>query len=222
MKKLIMVVVLLLGLACAGGGYYIFYLKPQQEAELLAQQETPTEMPEPSIEDRKPVKETKPPVTDYYVSPQRLGVREKPDKDAFIESVLYRGDKLHVFEKKDGWGRVSRYYVYEEGGEEVAEWVPLDALLEVPPTISKEERMETVSSYIEKSDDFKRYFDVFVAKTDQLLKEKTCRPSDFEETKGWMRSVTFKDRDVYFVYCGGLKQANKVYLDVGSGEIFYR
>ncbi|NOH62537.1 hypothetical protein F0265_11490 [Vibrio sp. RE88] len=217
-----MVVLLLLGIACAGGGYYIFYLKPQQDAAAAAalMEENKEPPPAPMKEEAPPP--PKPEVTDFYVSPPKLGIREYPRYDAFVESVAYRGDKLHILEKKDGWGRISPYYVYEEGGEEVAEWVPMEALLEVAPTITKEERVETVSSYIEKSDDFKQYFEMFVKKTDQLLKEKTCEPEDFEETSGWVRSLTFEERDVYFVYCGGLKQANKIYLDVQTGEIFYR
>ncbi|WP_171748984.1 hypothetical protein [Vibrio sp. RE88] len=222
MKKILMVVLLLLGIACAGGGYYIFYLKPQQDAAAAAalMEENKEPPPAPMKEEAPPP--PKPEVTDFYVSPPKLGIREYPRYDAFVESVAYRGDKLHILEKKDGWGRISPYYVYEEGGEEVAEWVPMEALLEVAPTITKEERVETVSSYIEKSDDFKQYFEMFVKKTDQLLKEKTCEPEDFEETSGWVRSLTFEERDVYFVYCGGLKQANKIYLDVQTGEIFYR
>ncbi|KFI12615.1 MULTISPECIES: hypothetical protein [Vibrio] len=222
MKKILMVVLLLLGIACAGGGYYIFYLKPQQDAAAAAalMEENKEPPPEPVKEEVPPP--PKPEVTDFYVSPPKLGIREYPRYDAFVESVAYRGDKLHILEKKDGWGRISPYYVYEEGGEEVAEWVPMEALLEVAPTITKEERVETVSSYIEKSDDFKQHFEMFVKKTDQLLKEKTCEPEDFEETSGWVRSLTFEQRDVYFVYCGGLKQANKIYLDAQTGEIFYR
>ncbi|MCG9595878.1 hypothetical protein L1D15_03985 [Vibrio sp. Isolate25] len=222
MKKIIMVVLLLLGIACAGGGYYIFYLKPQQDAEAAAaMMEANKEPPPPPVKEEK-APPPKPEVTDFYVSPAKLGVREYPQYEAFVESVVYRGDKLHILEKKNGWGRISPYYVYEEGGEEVAEWVPMEALLEVAPTITKEERVETVSSYIEESDDFKLHFEMFVQKTDQLLKEKTCVPEDFEETSGWIRSLTFEQRDVYFVYCGGIKQANKVYLDVQTGEIFYR
>ncbi len=221
MKKIVTIVLLLLGLACAGGGYYMFYWKPQQELE-----NTPEEVEEvappvvPTVE-KKPEPEPKP-KTDYYVNVERLGVREHPDYDAFVESVLYKGDKLHILEKKDGWGRISVYYVYEEGGEQVAEWVPMERLLEVPPTVTKQERIETISRYIESSDDFKEHFEAFISKTDELLKEKTCTPEDFEETQGWMRSITFKERDVYFVYCGGLKQANKIYLDVQTGEIFFR
>lgn len=223
MKKIVMVVLLLVGVACAGAGYYIFYLKPQQEAELASQMTEEEEVVQPlNIIEEEEEEAPKPPVTDYYVSPERLGVREHPNHDAFIESVVYRGDKLHILEKKEGWGRISAYYVYEDGGPEVAEWVPMEALLEVAPIITKDERRETVSRYIENSDDFKQHFEMFVKKTDQLLKEKTCTPEDFEETKGWVRSLMFKERDVYFVYCGGLKQANKIYLDVQSGELFYR
>lgn len=221
MKKIIMVLLLLVGIACAGGGYYIFYYKPQQDALALAAQESEPEAPKPVAKKAPPEPEPEP-ITDYYVNPAKLGVREQPDEQAFIESVVYRGDKLHVLEKKDGWGRISPYYVYEEGGPEVAEWVPMEALLEVAPTITREERIETVSGYIENSDDFKTFFDRFIQSTDSLLKEGTCSPEDFEELGGWVRSVTFSSDDIYFVYCGGLKQANKIYLNAQTGEIFYR
>ncbi len=217
-----MILLLMVGIACAGGGYYIFYYKPQQDALASANAEEEEVVEESTPVEEEEVAPPKPEVTDYYVSPPKLGVRETPNHDAFIESVVYRGDKLHILEKRDGWGRISPYYVYEEGGPEVAEWVPMNALLEVAPTITKEERIETVSAYIEKSDDFKQYFERYIETTDRLLKEKTCSPEDFEELGGWVRSLRYKDRDVYFVYCGGLKQANKIYLDVQTGEIFYR
>ncbi|GAK82497.1 SH3 domain protein [Vibrio ponticus] len=185
MKKILMVILLLVGIALAGGGYYMFYLKPEQDAAAreAANQEAIT-LPRPA----EPATPTPPPMpekTDYYVSPEKLGVREHPDRSAFIESILYRGDKVYVLEKRDGWGRISPYYVYNEGEEEVAEWIPMDQLLEVPPTITKAERIKTISSYIEGSDDFKQYFDVFIATTDDLIKEGICLPPDFEELKGW-------------------------------------
>ncbi|WP_232055199.1 hypothetical protein [Vibrio taketomensis] len=220
MKKIMMVGLLLLGIALAAGGYYVFYFKPAQEVS--AHNTTNAEAPvKTNVPVSPPIPKPIPDVTDYYVSPAKLGVREHPEKDAFIESVLYRGDKVYVLEKRDGWGRISPYYVYHEGEEEVAEWVPMDALLEVPPTITKQQRIETISSYIEGSDDFKQYFDVFIATTDDLIREGICMPPDFEELKGWIKSVKY-DQDVYFVYCGGLKQANKIYLNVQTGKIFYR
>ena len=116
MKKILMFVVLLLGLACAGGGYYIFYFKPQQDAEAAAERERNKKPSKPIIGKQKEHRHPKKEVTDYYVSPPKLGVREAPRYDAFVESVVYRGEKLHILEKKNGWGRISRYYVYEEGG----------------------------------------------------------------------------------------------------------
>lgn len=220
MKKILMVILLLVGIALAGGGYYMFYLKPEQDAAKLAEQQIP-----PPVEQSQPEPTPIPiPVaekTDYYVSPEKLGVREMPDKSAFIESILYRGDKVHILEKRNGWGRISPFYVYNEGGPEIAEWIPMDALLEVPPTITKQERIKTISSYVEGSDDFKLYFDVFIKTTDDLIKEGICLPPDFEELKGWVKSVKY-EQDVYFVYCGGLKQANKIYLNIQTGNIFYK
>ncbi|MGF1910810.1 hypothetical protein L4C38_15335 [Vibrio kasasachensis] len=220
MKKILMVILLLVGIGLAGGGYYMFYLKPEQDAAKLALQKPtppielgqsePTPLPTPIVEK-----------TDYYVSPEKLGVREMPDKSAFIESILYRGDKVHILEKRDGWGRISPYYVYNEGDPEVAEWIPMEALLEVPPTITRKERIKTISSYVEDSDDFKLHFDVFIQTTDDLIEEGICLPPDFEELKGWVKSVKY-EQDVYFVYCGGLKLANKIYLNVQTGKIFYK
>ncbi|MBA5760783.1 hypothetical protein H2O73_00375 [Vibrio sp. 404] len=215
-----MVILLLVGIALAGGGYYMFYLKPEQDAAKLAEQQTPLPV-EQSQPEPMPIPTPVAEKTDYYVSPEKLGVREMPDKSAFIESILYRGDKVHILEKRDGWGRISPFYVYNEGGPEVAEWIPMDALLEVPPTITKQERIKTISSYVEGSDDFKQYFDVFIQTTDDLIKEGICLPPDFEELKGWVKSVKY-EQDVYFVYCGGLKQANKIYLNVQTGNIFYK
>lgn len=220
MKKGLMFILLLLGLACAGGGVYIFYLKPQMDAEKAAMEQV--EEPAPIVQEveMEPLVEEKPPVTEFYVNPPQLGIREYPDYDAFVDSVIYQGDKVFILEERDGWGRISPYYVYEEGGEEVAEWLPMEALVEEPPVVSKEERNEILTAFIENSDDFKEHQEMFLAKTDELLKEGTCKPFDFEELGGWVRSVRFGE-DVYFVYCGGLNQANKIYLNIQTGKIFY-
>ncbi len=225
MKKIIMLVLFLLGIGGAAAGYYLFVMKPEREAREAANQaELERLKPKPALA----VNQDTPPapaadeVTDYYVNPEKLAVRNQPNAQGFIESFVYRGDKLHILEKKEGWGRVTPYYVYEEGGEEIADWVPMDALLEVPPTITRQERLETVSKYVEKSDDFKDFFEMFTQKADQLLKDGSCTPEDFEELGGWVRSNRFDGRDVYFVYCGGMKQQNKIYLDVQTGKIFYR
>ncbi|MBF4426850.1 SH3 domain-containing protein, partial [Vibrio anguillarum] len=52
----------------------------------------------------------KPLVNDLYVDLARLGVREKPDAQAFVERVLYRGDKVKILERKAGFGRITDYF----------------------------------------------------------------------------------------------------------------
>ncbi|MCK6265704.1 hypothetical protein KP803_20815 [Vibrio sp. ZSDE26] len=216
-----MVLLLVLGLAGAGAGFYLFYWLPMQEANempsMMEEEEDIAEVSDPEQAIAMPKV-----VTEYYVNTPTLGVRERPDYEAFIESVLYRGDDVTILEERDGWGRISVYYVYEEGGEEVAEWIPMEALVEDAPVITKQERHDTLMAYINKSDDFKIHEVMFLSKTDELLNSDTCTPLDFEELGGWVRSIRYSERDVYFVYCGGMKQADKIYLDVNSGEIFYK
>ncbi|MFA0415082.1 SH3 domain-containing protein [Vibrio renipiscarius] len=221
MKKLLMVILLLVGVALAGGGYYVFYYKPAEDAaKQAALNAVPTIVPvETTLTPPTPEPIIEP--TDYYVSPAKLNVHEAPSKSAFIETQLYRGDKVNVLEKQNGWARISPYYTYKEGESEVGEWIPMDVLLEVPPTITHEEHVKTISSYVEGSDDFKQHFDVFIQTTDELIQEGICLPPDFEELKGWVRSLRY-EQDVYFVYCGGLAQANKIYLNVQTETIFYQ
>ncbi len=216
-----MVLFLILGIGGAAAGYYLFYYKPQQDLLNMANQnQEPANTEEKKIE--QPIAEVKPEVLDYYVDAEKLGIREAATREAFVERYLYKGDAVHLLEKKNGWGRVSAYFVYEQGGPEVAEWIPLDGLVEDAPVITPEERRKTVTGYIEGSDDFLEFEEMFLNTADQLLKDGTCSPVDFEELGGWVKSTKYTDRDVYFVYCGGLKLADKIYLDVRTGEVFYQ
>ncbi|MCL9780836.1 hypothetical protein M9194_05200 [Vibrio sp. S4M6] len=220
MKKLVMVLLLVLGLACAGGGYYIFVLKPELDA---AKQKKPKKVEEPKGEEPKVEKKAPPPppITDFFVSPAQLGIRNAPSYDAFINDHMYRGDKVKILERKGDWGRISRYYVYAEGGKEEADWLPMAGLSPTALVVSEKERMATLTAFIGESDNFKEHDKAFLKATDMLLKQDKCRPSDFQETEGWVKSVKYKDREVYFVYCGGLNLSNKIYLDVQTGETFH-
>lgn len=221
MKKLIMVVMLLAGIGLAGGGYYMFFIKPQQDAELAKKnKKKPPEVEEKTVQEAPEKAPPAPEITEFYVSPQSVGVRNGPSYDAFINDRMYRGEKLKILEKKDGWGRISRYYVYKHGGNEEADWVPMAALITSPPVVSKEERQKTLMSFIGQSDDFKLHESMFLKQTDKLLKSGQCRPHDFQELRGWVRSIRYRDREVYFVYCGGIDQNNKIYLDVKTGKTF--
>lgn len=220
MKKLLMVVFLLLGVAGAGAGYYLFYYKPQQD---LANQAAAVEDKADEKEEEKPqsIADLKPENMEFYVDVEKLGIREAASLDAFVQRYLYKGEKVRLLEKKNGWGRVSAYFVYEQGGPEIAEWIPLDGLVEQAPVITVEERKKTIQGYIAASDDLVQFEDIFLTTTDKLLKDGSCSPVDFEELGGWVKSTKYADRDVYFIYCGGLKLADKIYLDVRTGEVFY-
>lgn len=215
-----MVVFLLLGVAGAGAGYYLFYYKPQQD---LANQAAAVEDKADEKEEEKPqsIADLKPENMEFYVDIEKLGIREAASLDAFVQRYLYKGEKVRLLEKKNGWGRVSAYFVYEQGGPEIAEWIPLDGLVEQAPVITVEERKKTIQGYIAASDDLLQFEDMFLTTTDKLLNDGSCSPVDFEELGGWVKSTKYADRDVYFIYCGGLKLADKIYLDVRTGEVFY-
>ncbi|OQQ02878.1 hypothetical protein BK412_13785 [Vibrio campbellii] len=222
MKKALIALVILLLFGGAGAGYYFFFM---QKEEPVAEQKQEPEKPNELAEKPKPIMDLEAPapeITEYYVIERRIDVYNKPEHQALVVDSLYKGEKVSVLEKVDGWFRLSDYIVYEEGGEETAEWVDSKGLSDAEPVIKEHERLEILDGYLQKSDDLKTHLDMFRNKTQQLLDDETCDPSDFEELGGWVRSVTYKTRNVYFIYCGGLEQENKIYLDVDKGEIFYR
>lgn len=222
MKKALIALAILLLLGGAGAGYYFFFM---QNDEPVVEQKPEPEQPSEPEEKPKPIMDLEAPapeITEYYVTERRINVYNKPERQALIVDSLYKGEKVSVLEKADGWFRLSDYIVYEEGGEETAEWVDSKGLSDAEPVIKEQERLEILDGYLQKSDDLKTHLDMFRNKTQQLLDDETCDPSDFEELGGWVRSVTYKKRNVYFIYCGGLEQENKIYLDVDKGEIFYR
>ena len=222
MKKALIALVILLLFGGAGAGYYFFFM---QKEEPVAEQKQEPEKPNEPAEKPKPIMDLEAPapeITEYYVIERRIDVYNKPEHQALVVDSLYKGEKVSVLEKADGWFRLSDYIVYEEGGEETAEWVDSKGLSDAEPVIKEHERLEILDGYLQKSDDLKTHLDMFRNKTQQLLDDETCDPSDFEELGGWVRSVTYKKRNVYFIYCGGLEQENKIYLDVNKGEIFYR
>ncbi|EEZ85815.1 conserved hypothetical protein [Vibrio harveyi 1DA3] len=222
MKKALIALAILFLLGGAGAGYYFFFM---QKDEPVVEQKPEPEQPSEPEEKPKPIMDLEAPapeITEYYVTERRINVYNKPEHQALIVDTLYKGEKVSVLEKADGWFRLSDYIVYEEGGEETAEWVDSKGLSDAEPVIKEQERLEILDGYLQKSDDLKTHLDMFRNKTQQLLDDETCDPSDFEELGGWVRSVTYKKRNVYFIYCGGLEQENKIYLDVDKGEIFYR
>ncbi len=222
MKKALIAIIVMLLLGGVGAGIYFFFVPNDQQEQVL---EEASPEPQAQEETPKPIMDLEalpPEVTEYYVIDRQLSVYNKPNHNALVVDTLYKGEKVAVLEKTSGWYRISDYLVYKEGGEETAEWLEANGLSDAEPVIQEQERLEILDGYLQKSDDLVVHLDMFRNKTQKLLDDKTCDPNDFEELGGWIRSVTYKGRNVYFVYCGGLEQVNKIYLDVDSGEIFYR
>lgn len=222
MKKALIVMMAVLLLGGAGFGYYFFFMQKDQPEPT-----TEASSPEAQVKEEasKPVMDLEsvpPETTEYYVIERQVSVYNKPDHNALVVDTIYKGEKVVVLEKSNGWYRISDYLVYEDGGEETAEWLDAKGLSDAEPVIKEQERLEILDGYLQKSDDLKDNLEIFRNKTQLLLDDNTCEPEDFTELGGWVRSVTYKQRNVYFIYCGGLEQENKIYLDVDSGEIFYR
>lgn len=226
MKKLLMLLLLILGIGAAGAGYYIFYYMPNHGdvfgiGRFLGEKpQTPPAEPESNTPTPVTAPEEKKEIMDYYVSVATLPIRSEPNQDAFVEERLHRGDQVNLLEKTDGWGRITEYFVYVQDQPATAKWIPLDGLVIEKPVITPQQRKETVLGYINRSDDLGKYEATFFNTTNELLISNQCKPKDFEETYGWVRAVSFQDRDVYFVYCGGLDRLHKIYLDASNGQIF--
>ena len=220
MKKALIALLVLLILGGGGAAYYFFVMKkdspPADKTE-----ESVEEVAQPEA-DLKPIMELKPEPeqTEFYVLDRKLEVVEQPEVDGLITDYLYKGEKVEVLEKQGEWARISDYIVLKEGGPQTAEWVSMSGLSNDEVIISEKESIEILDSYLVKSDDLKIHKEKFRNAVAELISDGECDPSDFEELGGWVKSVKYSDRDVYFIYCGGLSLENKIYLDVNTNETF--
>eukprot|EP01029_Cantina_marsupialis_P031563 TRINITY_DN9141_c0_g3_i1.p1 TRINITY_DN9141_c0_g3~~TRINITY_DN9141_c0_g3_i1.p1 ORF type:complete len:224 (-),score=20.19 TRINITY_DN9141_c0_g3_i1:26-697(-) len=221
MKKALIALFVLLILGGGGAAYYFFIMK-KDPTPLEKVEEPVAETIEQPISELKPVMELQPEPeqTEFYVLDRKLEVVEQPEIDGLITDYLYKGEKVEVLEKQGDWARISDYIVLKEGGPEIAEWVAMSGLSNDEVVISDKENKEILDSYLVKSDDLKLYQEKFRNSVAKLISEGECEPSDFEELGGWVKSVRYSERDVYFIYCGGLSLENKIYLDVNTNEIF--
>lgn len=222
MKKALIALFVLLILGGGGAAYYFFIMKKDPTPPEKVEEPVVVETMEQPKSELKPIMELQPDPeqTEFYVLDRKLKVVEQPEIDGLITDYLYKGEKVEVLEKQGDWARISDYIVLKEGGPQTAEWVSMSGLSNDEVVISDKENKEILDSYLVKSDDLKLYQEKFRNSVAKLMSEGECEPSDFEELGGWVKSVRYSDRDVYFIYCGGLSLENKIYLDVNTNEIF--
>ncbi len=220
MKKALIALLVLLILG--GGAAYYFLVMNKDPIPPEKMEEPAAEVAQQSDSDLAPIMDLQPEPeqTEFYVLDRKLEVVEQPEIDGLITDYLYKGEKVEVLEKQGEWARISDYIVLKEGGPQTAEWVSMSGLSNDEVIISEKESIEILDSYLVKSDDLKLHKETFRNTVAELISDGGCDPSDFEELGGWVKSVKYSDRDVYFIYCGGLSLENKIYLDVNTNEIF--
>ena len=156
-----------------------------------------------------------------YVISEDLNVRLSPSKYGKKTSVLLKSQRVDVYEIKDGWARITKYYDgYSEGvNGRVARWVFAKSLSNIKPKKKVIKSNSPVAKVLEDSDDYEKYHASFISASEQLINNGTCTITDFKDQGGWARSTT-RGKGVYFTYCGGMKLSNKVHVNVITGKVF--
>lgn len=153
---------------------------------------------------------------------------------------MYR-EQAVVHEKKGGWGRVSKYYdasckngisEYVDSGNarcstangitngKFAEWVSLDYLAANRPP-DPGAGAAGFEKLVSGSDDYRKYKSAFVKAAQNLIAAGRCTADDFKQMGGWVKSTTtYRNKPVYFTYCGGMTLSNRIYLNAATGDIF--
>jgi hypothetical protein len=175
-----------------------------------------------------------------WVKTDRAIRRTFPSDKAPSVGMLFYREGATPIETKGGWTRVTKYYAaacengqnrYVKRGDKActaangyrpdgtfAEWVRSDQLVAERPRDPAADAKED-EKLVAQSDDFKQYHHEFAVAARKLIGQGRCTESDFTEQGGWVKSVTeHANEPVYFAYCGGMTSANKVYLNVTTGQ----
>jgi hypothetical protein len=144
-----------------------------------------------------------------------------------------------VYEEREGWARISKYYdaackngksEYVDSGDDtcdgangiedgrVAEWVSSRHLTDNRPA---DPATGATGDYalVAQSDDYRIYKDVFARAASELIDSGKCTRADFEEMGGWIKSINHRDKPIYFTYCGGMRIEHRIYLNAFTGRV---
>jgi hypothetical protein len=177
--------------------------------------------------------------SEAWVTVDHLNQRTCPNERCGTVGQLPFRQKVTVYEERSGWSRISRYYdaackdeksEYVDTGNasckpsngieagRLAEWVSSNHLSTSQPA---DPAAGATGDYtlIRGSDDYRIYKDVFAKAAVRLIESGQCTRADFEEMGGWTQSTNHRGRPIYFMYCGGLRRENRIYLDASTGEV---
>jgi hypothetical protein len=160
------------------------------------------------------------------------------DRCGVVGRLVFR-EAAEPLERKSGWVRTTKYYDAAcEGGEsqyvktgnractsangitdgKFAEWVREDQLSKTRPP-DPAEKATAEERLVKDSSDFNLYHAQFAKLAAMLIAERGCSESDFVEQGGFVKSVNRQDEPIYFIYCGGMTAANKVYVNVRTVSV---
>jgi len=94
------------------------------------------------------------------------------------------------------------------------------AVADTSETSPSEISVTDAETLVADSDDVDQHRAAFAAAAQRLIVDGDCTKDHFVEMGGWVRSSNHPDGGVYFTYCGGMEPANRVYLDVRTGQTF--
>ena len=73
---------------------------------------------------------------------------------------------------------------------------------------------------ISASEDLEENRDTFAWVSQKLINSGQCRISDFRDIGGWWRSAEHNPEPIYYTYCGGASNSDRIFVDTRTGEIF--
>lgn len=173
-----------------------------------------------------------------WVSAERASRYTCPSVKCGVAGQLMFREGVEVLEAKGAWVRVTTPYSascsggnseYVKSGDSAcvasngiingmfAEWVPTKSLTKERPADPGEDASGD-NVLVKSSDDYRLYRTQFAKAARELIDNGTCTTGDFEEVGGWMSSPA-QGQGMYFMYCGGMTQSNRLYLDVRSGKV---
>lgn len=176
----------------------------------------------------------------FWVTSERLDRRTCPSTDCGVVGQFFFREGTTVFERREGWARVTELYdaactggrsAYVDSGNancdptngieggRFAEWVSADFLAEVRPSDPAADA-SGAEELIAGSDDFARFRSAFAEAAQSLIADRRCTEQDFRDMGGWVKSTTHRDDPIYFTYCGGATTANRLYLNAETVEVF--
>lgn len=176
-------------------------------------------------------------IREKWSTAERLTIRTCPSTQCGVTGWMIDGDKVKVYEEKNGWSRIDepqsamctggKSGMVDSGNSactpangivdgRLARWVSSEYLADDKPEAPKSAQ-GCSGLGLEDSDNARKYPKQFCTAALKMINDGTCQPSDFQGLP-WSASPA-RGEDYYFVYCGGIQRHNRWYLNIRTGAV---